>query len=54
MWEASSVNHFSNSKLVEMKTIEALFDNDTIDMVYVHFVDEDMDQVFLTATSQWK
>ena len=29
-----------------MKTIEALFDNDTIDMVYVHFVDEDMDQMF--------
>ena len=52
MWGASSENHFSNSELVEMKTIEALFDNDTIDMVYVHFVDEDMDQMFLTATSQ--
>ena len=52
MWRASSVNHFSNSKLVGIKTLEALFDNDTIDMVYVYFVDEDMDQMFLTATSQ--
>ena len=46
MWEASSENHFSNSELVEIKTIEALFDDDTIDTVYVHFVDEDMDQMF--------
>ena len=46
MWGASSDSHFSNSKLVEMKTIEALFDNDTIDTVHVHFVDEDMDQMF--------
>ena len=29
-----------------MKTIEALFDDDTIDTVHVHFVDEDMDQMF--------
>ena len=29
-----------------MKTIEALFDDDTIDTVYVHFADEDMDQMF--------
>ena len=28
-----------------MKTIEALFDDDTTDTVYVHFVDEDMDQM---------
>ena len=46
MWGASSKNHFSNSKLVEMKTIEALFDDDTIDTVCVYFVDEDMDQMF--------
>ena len=40
------MNHFSNSELVEMKTIEALFDDDTIDTVHVHFVDEDVDQMF--------
>ena len=38
-------NHFSNSELVEVKTIEALFDDDTVDTVHVHFVDEDMDQM---------
>ena len=38
MWGASSLNHFSNSKLVEMKTIEALFDDDTVDAVIVRSV----------------
>ena len=43
---ASSVNHFSYSKLVGMKTIEALFNDDTIDTVYVRSVGEDVDQMF--------
>ena len=43
---ASSINHFSYSKLVRKKTIEALFDNNTNDMVYVRSVDEDKDQMF--------
>ena len=43
MWGASSVDHFSNSKLVGMKTIEALFDDNTIDTVYARSVGEDKD-----------
>ena len=43
---ASSVNHFSYSKLVGMKTIEALFDDNTIDTVYVRSVGEDEDRMF--------
>ena len=43
---ASSVNHFSYSKLVGMKTIETLFDDNTIDTVYVRSVGEDEDRMF--------
>ena len=43
---ASSVNHFSYNKLVGMKTIEALFDDNTIDTVYVRSVGEDEDRMF--------
>ena len=46
MWGASSVNHFSNSKFVGTKTIEALFNDDTIDTVYVRSVGEDEDRMF--------
>ena len=45
MWGASSVNHFSYSKLVGMKTIEALFNDDAIDTVYVRSVGEDVDRM---------
>ena len=43
---ASSINHFSYSKLIGMKTIEALLDNDTIDTVYIRSVGEDEDRMF--------
>ena len=41
----SSVNHFSYSKLVGMKTIEALFNDNIIDTVYVRSVGEDKDRM---------
>ena len=43
---ASSINHFSYSKLVRIKTIETRFDDDTIDTVYVRSVGEDEDRMF--------
>ena len=43
---ASNINHFSYGKLVGVKTIEALFDDDTIDTVYVRSVGEDEDRMF--------
>ena len=43
---ASMVNHFSHSKLVGMKTIECLFEDDNFDTVCVRYAGEDKDQMF--------